>query len=696
MRQRTIFRRFISYSRSVTFHPNLSKIFKYTHTSNRDMTTDTRFLSEARADLRDVFHSAVKAVSPNEIVRRRVKLQDNTLYVDGKSFPLKENVYLVGFGKAVMGMAVELERILGNVLRKGIVSVPSVSKDAMWTTGDMSSFPRLHDSKIDYREGAVNNQPDSRSLDTTHDIIDLVENLTEADTLIVLVSGGGSALLYMPRPVLKQEDKMELCRKLQNAGADITELNTVRKKLSLVKGGGLARMAYPASVITLILSDIVGDPVDLIASGPTVYSSRAPEDVIAVLKKYNLYDSLEGNLKTVVTSKETFNDKPLLNPAKNFKHVTNIILGNNTMALEAASLEVSRKKLTPIILRDDVTGNVQDVSLAYVHITSLICLVLLNKLGRKEFYDRVRTTPILPVSIDKIDKIFKHIIGNLDGIVLIGGGEPTVVVTGRGKGGRNQELALRFSLDWLAKIKSYPRFVEFDVMMLSGGTDGQDGPTDAAGAFGYPAIAPLIHDVYAKIKSMAVKKNPQVLSEQDLTTDRKILIQQMSGFITEPDVERNFDDTMKKSIRDINEHIDPLVLKIMEVERMLPENTLKENDTYNFYARFKKGADLIKTGITGTNVMDLHFIYIKKRPCRCEIDSSDKSICEEDIMDVHDLHIDALTVEKYKAMHAPLKFDKDKFLEKPSLVMDIKEKEPLSTKIINKNFKDPCCDKKVK
>lgn len=690
-------------SRAVTLRPNLSKIFSCTVDTSRGMAAGAKFLPESRAVLRDIFRSAVRAVSPNEIIRRRVKFHDNALRVDGRSFPIRGDVYLVGFGKAVMGMAVELERVLGDALKKGIVSVPSVSLDAVWASADKSGFPKLHGSRIDYREGGVNNQPDSRSLDATHDIIDLAEGLTETDTLVVLVSGGGSALLYMPRPVLDQEDKLELCRRLQNAGADITELNTVRQKLSLVKGGGLARMAYPASVITLILSDIVGDPVGLIASGPTVYSPRPPKNVVAILKKYNLYQSLEGDLKTVVTSKETFNDKPLLNPAKKFKHVTNIILGNNTTALEAASHEALRKKLTPIILRSDVTGNVQDVSTAYVHITSLICLALLNELGREEFYDEVRTMPILPLSLDKVNEIFRCI-NNLDGIVLIGGGEPTVVVTGQGKGGRNQELALRFSLDWLAKIKSCPQLIEYNVMMLSAGTDGQDGPTDAAGAFGYPAIAPEIHDFYGKIKSMVTKENAQVEREATVTGGKTLTQDSCerptSRFITKSNVEpkeQDSGDITKESPREgLDEHIDNLILKTMEVERMLPENVLKENDTYNFYSRFKKGMDLIKTGNTGTNVMDLHFIYIKKRPCNCEIDSSDKPTYEKDILDVHGLHIDASTIEKYKATRAPLKFDKDRFLRTPFLTEAKEEKPFLNIKIIDENFRDSCYDKKHK
>ncbi|XP_011867881.1 PREDICTED: glycerate kinase-like [Vollenhovia emeryi] len=678
MRRRLILGRFVLHGRSLAFRPNLSKISACcTTSSSRAMNaTETRFLSESRVDLRDIFRSAVKAVSPSEMIRRRVKLRGDALHVDERSFPLKGDVYLVGFGKAVMGMAVELERVLGGALKRGIVSVPSVPGSA-----------GLRGSRIECREGGVDNQPDSRSLDTTHDIVDLVEGLTETDTLVVLVSGGGSALLYMPRPVLDWEDKLELCRKLQNAGADIAELNTVRQKLSLVKGGGLARMAYPASVVALILSDIVGDPVDLIASGPTVYSPRSPEKVIAILNKYNLYRSLEGDLKAVVMSRETFNDRPLLNPAKQFKHVANIILGNNTAALEAASLEASRKKLTPIVLRSDVTGNVQDVSAAYVHVTSLICLVLLNDLGREEFYDRVRATPILPLSIAKVDEIFRCA-SNLGGIVLIGGGEPTVVVTGSGKGGRNQELALRFSLDWLAKIKSDPRLAEYDVIMLSAGTDGQDGPTDAAGAFGYPAIAPVMHDLYAKVQSMATEENARTWNSRE---------RQMSGLVTQSSVESEGDRTAKESPRDHVEHIDNLVLKTMEVERMLPENVLKESDTYNFYSRFRKGADLVKTGSTGTNVMDLHFIYIKKRPCKCEIDSSDKPTYEEDILDVHNLHIDAMTIEKYEAARAPSKLDKDALLQTSPLITEAKEKKPFfNIKIIDENFTDPCCNKKHK
>ncbi|KOX77329.1 Glycerate kinase [Melipona quadrifasciata] len=584
------------------------------------MSTDTKSLEKYKSILKDMYFTGVRAVSPKNLMLNKVKFEDGMLYVGDQSFQLKENVYLVGFGKAVMGMAVILEHMLGHYLKKGVVSVPFASMESMWESEDKSYFPLIETSTVKYREGSLHNQPDDKSLETTHEIIDLVEPLTENDTLIVLISGGGSALLYMPRPVIDHEDKLHVCKMLQAAGADIKDLNTVRSKLSMVKGGGLARMAYPATVISFILSDIVGDPIELIASGPTVYNSKRPKEVIAILKKYNLFEQLEGDVKKLLTSKETFNDKKLLTKKKKqFTHVTNIILGNNTVAIEAASLEAYHHKLTPIILRSDVVGDVHDVSLAYTHVTSLICLALDKTLEKGEFFEKVKDIPVLSLSAAKVDEIY-NLIDNAseEGVILIGGGEPTVVVKGKGKGGRNQQLALHFSLDWLTKIKSYPRFAEYEVIMLSAGTDGQDGPTDAAD---------------------------------------------------------ESDDTL------------PFILRIMEVERMLPENTLKENDTYNFYSRFKKGSDLFKTGFTGTNVMDLHFIYIKKRKCGCKIDFGKEDF--ENDLDMHDLHIDLSTIEKYKNLYKREPFDWHKFLRKPSVVDE--KADQLNIKITDDNLTDPCC-----
>ncbi|XP_043507157.1 glycerate kinase-like isoform X1 [Frieseomelitta varia] len=695
------------YSRPVFFKSNLLNIVKF---ARRKMSTDTRSLERSKSILKDMYFTGVRAVSPKNLMLNKVKFKDGILYAGDQSFQLKENVYLVGFGKAVMGMAVILEHMLGYHLKKGVVSVPSASTESMWESEDKSYFPLIGTSIVKYREGSVHNQPDNRSLETTHEIIDLVEPLTENDTLIVLISGGGSALLYMPRPVIDHEDKLHVCKMLQAAGADIKELNTVRSKLSMVKGGGLARMAYPATIITFILSDIVGDPIELIASGPTVYNSKRPKEVIAILKKYNLFEQLEGDVKKLLTSKERFNDKKLLTKKKQFMHVTNIILGNNTVAIEAASLEAYHHKLTPIILRSDVVGDVHDVSLAYTHVTSLICLALDKTLEKEEFFEKVKDIPVLSLSAAKVDEIY-NLIDNAseEGVILIGGGEPTVVVKGKGKGGRNQELALHFSLDWLAKIKSYPRLAEYEVIMLSAGTDGQDGPTDAAGAFGYPAIGPLIHDIYAKVNSIssrvivkegqkkqAIREKEEEQEQLKIQEQLKDLCkaQELSGFLTskkkttEKEKATEKEISLDKGETDESDDTLPFILRTMEVERMLPENTLKENDTYNFYSRFKKGSDLFKTGFTGTNVMDLHFIYIKKRKCGCKIDFGKEAF--ENDLDMHNLHIDPSTIEKYKNLYKREPFDWHKFLRKPSVAVDEKA-DQLNIKIIDDNLTDPCC-----
>ena len=448
----------------------------------------------------------------------------------------------------------------------------------------------------------------------------------------------------MPSPLISLGDKQQFCKNVQNAGADITELNTVRKKLSMVKGGGLAKIAFPASVISLIMSDIIGDPVDQIASGPTVYSPKSPEQVVAILKKYDLDKTLEGNLKTVITSKQPKENKELLDKNKQFKHVKNIVIANNLLAMEEAKIESLKKGISPIILRNDVKGDVHDVSLAYVRATFYICLALEKHIERKDFFEKMGNDPFLPLDAKKVDEIFDIIENNSNqGVVLIGGGEPTVKVKGPGKGGRNQELALYFSLDWLASIKSYPNLAKYEVVILSGGTDGQDGPTDAAGAFGYPAIAPIIYNLRDKL--------------------RKLQFQRIL----------NRENSDSANLEEIPENLDSLST---EVERLIPEHVLKKNNSYNFYSRFKKGENLVKTGLTGTNVMDLHLIYIRKRQCGCSVEFRKGTKCPNPI-DEHDLHSDVIESEK--------KITRDILEDQLKL---------LNIKIVDKNFESSCCNKK--
>ena len=145
---------------------------------------------ESKSNLKNIFEAGVKAVLPHSVIKNKVKVIENELQVGNDKVSLKENVYLVGFGKAVMGMAIALEELLGDRLKKGIVSIPKGSKASIWKSPNVENFPKLK-GVIEYREGAKNNQPDKDCLETTHDILDLVEGLQENDTLIVLISGGG-------------------------------------------------------------------------------------------------------------------------------------------------------------------------------------------------------------------------------------------------------------------------------------------------------------------------------------------------------------------------------------------------------------------------------------------------------------------------------------------------------------------------
>lgn len=452
----------------------------------------------------------------------------------------------------------------------------------------------------------------------------------------------------MPRPLISAEEKQEFCKNLQNSGADITELNTVRKKLSMVKGGGLAKIAFPASIISLIISDIISDPIDLIASGPTVYTTRPSKEVTDILKKYDLLKNLEGGFKALVNTKEPKEDKNLLNKKKQFKHVQNIIIGNNLIAMEAVREASLRKNLRPVILRNDVKGDVHDVSIAYTHIAYFIYLALEKLISRQDMFEKMKNDPVISLDAKKIDEIFDVVEENREqGIILIGGGEPTVRVTGSGKGGRNQELALYFSLDWLSKVKTLPSLSKYEVIILSGGTDGQDGPTDAAGAFGYPAIAPIIHNLREKIRKLQKLKK-----------------------ITKYDFNLPYVDF---DVEKMPVHLDSIS---KEIEHLIPENVLKENDTYNFYSRFKKGEDLIKTGFTGTNVMDLHLIYIRKRQCECSINFENES--KSDPFDEHDLH-SRLEVNESK--------------KEESIVEEL---ELMNIKIVDNHFESTCCTRKGK
>ncbi|CAG9794789.1 unnamed protein product [Diatraea saccharalis] len=412
-----------------------------------------------------IFKSSVSAVLPENIMKDTVKYNHNSkeLNIDGISVSLlNRNVYLVGTGKAVQDMALKVDQILGPKIKQGIISIP---------TGSLHYNAR--NGNVMYYEGARNNLPDANAQATAIKVKTMISQLSDTDILIVLISGGGSALLPLPKEPMTLEDKTDVIKLLANAGADITELNTVRKKLSQIKGGQLAIMAQPADVISLILSDIVGDPLDMIASGPTSENKDHPNAAIDIIKKYNLYDQLPNSTKIILKNVEDHKLFP------NHK-VKNLIIGSNKLSINAAVNECKAMDFSSIALTNIVTGNVRDIAQKYVKLSKIFCDFILKDLSKNSLKEKLLCLDIPGVNecldnIDGLDVSKKN-------ICLILGGEITVEVKGQGKGGRNQQLALEFS-NYIHKIKD--NFKDFEVYLLSAGTDGIDGPTDAAGAIGY-------------------------------------------------------------------------------------------------------------------------------------------------------------------------------------------------------------------
>eukprot|EP00064_Thunnus_orientalis_P010484 superscaffoldBa00001432_g10510 len=413
---------------------------------------------------RKVFAAAVEAVQPDTVVRQSIERKDDSVIIDGHKFTLKHNLHLVGFGKAVLGMAAEAERIIGDHLVKGVISVPHGIQQTLQQHGKDHLLLKAN-SRIKVMEGAKHNLPDADAQKAAEGIAQLASELTEKDLLLVLIS-------------VSLQEKFEVTRKLAAAGATIQELNTVRRALSLLKGGGLAHCAHPAQVVALILSDVIGDPLDLIASGPTVRSEVWPEEVLSVLERYKLLNSVPASVKEVLgrSSPRWEENKDESDKAE---HVRNVVIGSNSVALKCAGRRVRELGFRPVVLSPGVCGDVRSVSRLYGLLARFACsreepppeiAAEVLRLGPEvgvESWDLCRTMQVLGE-------------GRTEGwgaTCLLAGGEPTVELTGKGRGGRNQELALRVGLE-LRGLELPPKGPVF----LSGGTDGQDGPTEAAGA----------------------------------------------------------------------------------------------------------------------------------------------------------------------------------------------------------------------
>ncbi len=402
---------------------------------------------------RRIAAAAVDAVKPERLIRDSLRVDGGTIEVQGRRFDLSEytGVDVLAFGKAAAGMAAATADVLGGHLRRGLLVTPGPAPE---TPG----FERLE---------ASHPHPDARSEAAGRAALEMARGCGPFDLLLLLVSGGGSALLCAPRPGLSLRAKADLARELMLRGAAIQELNAVRKHLSLVKGGGLAA-ASSGPVVSLLISDVPGDDPEVIASGPGTPDASTFADAADVLRRFGLWDDPPAGVRETIEDglagriPETLKrGDPAAGRASTF------VIGRNATALAAARREAEGLGFRASVLAAADSGEARDAAARYV--------------------------PVLLASARGLRPGDKP-------TALIAGGEHTVTVRGSGLGGRNQEfvLAALVDIDRRARAGSDPEALNAfirtgrlhgrDWLVMSFGTDGVDGPTDAAGAWGGPEV----------------------------------------------------------------------------------------------------------------------------------------------------------------------------------------------------------------
>lgn len=378
----------------------------------------------AHSQLIQLFRTALAAVDPHRAVLNAVQVKDGLLHVAGATYVLADfrRIVVVGAGKATARMAQALEAVLGDLIADGLIVVKY---------GHVAQLDRIEQVE------AAHPLPDQAGVVATQRVLQLLQEADDKTLVICLLSGGASALLVAPVAGITLQDKQAVTSLLLRAGASIGELNAVRKHLSAVKGGRLAQALAPAQVLTLLVSDVIGDSLDVIASGPTAPDASTFAEAWAVIGKYGLRETVPlrvmAYLKRGVAAAEPETVKQEL------PHVRNVIVASNRLALAALEQEAKLQGFDAALLSDRIKGEAREIA-------HFLAQTARDELARMQPGERR---------------------------CLLSGGETTVTVRGTGKGGRNQELALAFALEMEGTAGA---------TLLSAGTDGTDGPTDAAGA----------------------------------------------------------------------------------------------------------------------------------------------------------------------------------------------------------------------
>jgi len=400
---------------------------------NRDRLVSNALFAEdkkAREICVRLLKKALETVDPRKIIKSTVKVVDDAIQIQGQTFNLAPTgrILVVGAGKASGAMAEALEETLGDRIDRGVVNIPRNTK-SLYNT-----------ERIELNE-AGHPTPDHAGELGTQRMLAILSDLRPDDVVISLISGGGSALMPLPAEGIRLRDKVKLTRMLLLSGATIDEINVVRKHISAIKGGRLAGKAKPAKVISLIVSDVVDDPIDAIASGPTAPDRSTYRDAKRILEAYNLWkrcpEAIRRHIQDGIEGKVKETPKP---GDPMFGRVFNFIVANNKVALDAMTREAEKMNLESLVISSAIEGEARHLGTFLAGIAQEI---------------ETNNRPVKRPG------------------VLVAGGEPTVMVLGKGVGGRNQEAMLSAARK-IAGLRG--------IVLASIGTDGVDGATDAAGA----------------------------------------------------------------------------------------------------------------------------------------------------------------------------------------------------------------------
>jgi glycerate-2-kinase len=399
---------------------------------------------------------ALSSVSPARLIAESVRREGQYLWFGGDKIDLDEyeGINLISLGKAGRTLYESLYPLVEDRLISGVIT----GVDKFEVKGKLMFYPASHPL------------PDAWSLEAGSKAYQLALSLSEKDLLLVLISGGGSSHLCLPDDGLQLEDKRKVTELLLRAGADIKELNIVRKHLSKIKGGRLAKAAWPARIINLVISDVLDNDLENIASGPTWWDSSTYSQALKILKKAGIFSFCPGSVKNVLfEGSQGWREETVKKGDKALEKVSSFIIGDNLKALYAMKEEMRRFGLETVILTSNDSGQAREAAQRY---------------------------------IQQLMKFVRKVKEEKRAFCLLGGGELVVKVKGQGKGGRNTEFVLACLIEIL---KEWENFSDCQWLIMSLATDGVDGPTDSAGAWISSEIAELIRK--KKLKPEEFLKN---------------------------------------------------------------------------------------------------------------------------------------------------------------------------------------------